>query len=155
MRGRTFGFMRQSRRAANQRVAILAETSRCFIDIATQQIDKSVAVANGHTSERLSNSVPIAAPKNISRTARIRRRHRGLVPPANLESAARPVMVRVRTVVVRSAIAILRTVAFRIPIAHAVSTMIEYDWNGLPDEPRKLIATRVDASNKADSMVKA
>jgi hypothetical protein len=34
--------------AANQRVAILAETSRCFIDIATQQIDKSVAVAKGN-----------------------------------------------------------------------------------------------------------
>ena len=56
-------------RAANQRVAILAETSRCFIDIATQQIDKSVAVANGHTNERLSNSVPIAAPKNIRSTS--------------------------------------------------------------------------------------
>src|SRR5258705_4817602 len=82
--------------AANQGVAV----SRRLIDIATQQIDKSVAVANGHTNERLSNSVPIAAPKNISRTARIRRRHRGLAPPANLESAARPVMVKVRTVVV-------------------------------------------------------
>src|SRR5258705_3622485 len=103
--------------------ALFAETSRCFIDIATQQIDKSVAVANGHTNERLSNSVPIAAPKNISRTARIRRRHRGLVPPANLESAARPVMVKVRTVVVKSGVAILRTVQFRIPIAQARSTL--------------------------------
>src|SRR6266850_4215093 len=155
MRGRTFGFMRQSRRAANQGVAILGETSRCFIDIATQQIDKSVAVANGHTNERLSNSVPIASPKNISRTARSRRRHRGLVPPANLESAARPVMVRVRTVVVKSGIPILRTVAFRIPIAHAVSTMIEYNWNELPDELRKLIAAKVATSNKADSRLRA
>src|SRR5207244_10957440 len=133
----------------------VSKTTRCFIDIATQQIDKSVAVAKGNTSERLSSSVPINAPKNISRTARSRRRHRGLVPPANLESAARPVMVRVRTVVMRSGIAILRTVAFRIPIAHAVSTMIEYNWNELPDESRKLIAVRVAASNKADSRLRA
>ena len=139
----------------SQRVAILAETPRCLIDIATQQIDKSVAVANGHTNERFSNSVPIAAPKNISRTASSRRRHRGLVPPASVESAARPVMVRVRTVVVRSGIAILRTVAFRIPIAHAVSTMIEYNWNELPVKLPKLIAATVAMSNKADSRVKA
>jgi hypothetical protein len=33
--------------------------------------------------------------------------------------------------------------------------MIEYNWNELPDEPRKLIAARVAASNKADSMVRA
>src|SRR5882672_5856777 len=121
----------------------------------TQQIDKSVAVANASTTDRLRSNVPINAPKKIKRTARSRRRHRGLVPPANLESAARPVMVRVRTVVVRSGIAILRTVAFRMPIAHAVSTMIEYNWNELPDESRKLIATRVAASNKADSKLRA
>jgi hypothetical protein len=48
-------------------------------------------------------------------------------------------MVRVRNVVVRSGTAILRTVTFRIPIANAVSTMIEYDWYQLPDESRKLI----------------
>ncbi len=139
----------------NQGVAVLAETSCRFIEIATQQIDKNVAVANGHTNERLSSRVPIAAPKNTSRTARSRRRHRGPVPPANLESAARPVMVKVRTVVVRSGIAILRTVAFRIPIASAVSTMIEYDWNKLPDESRKLIAARVATSNKTDSRLRA
>jgi hypothetical protein len=33
--------------------------------------------------------------------------------------------------------------------------MMEYDWNGLADESRKLIATRVAASNRADSMVRA
>ena len=49
-------------RAANQRVAPVAETSSCFIDIATQEIDTSVAVANGNTNERLSSRVPIAAP---------------------------------------------------------------------------------------------
>ena len=135
----------------NQGVAV----SRRLIDIATQQIDKSVAVANGHTNERLSSRVPIAAPKNISTTARSRRRHRGLVPPASVESAARPVMVRVRTVVVRSGIAILRTVAFRIPIAHAVSNMIEYNCTELPDELRKLKAASVETSNKTDSMIRA
>jgi hypothetical protein len=43
----------------NKRVA---KTTRCFTDIATQQIDKSVAMANGNTSECLSSSVPDAAP---------------------------------------------------------------------------------------------
>jgi len=33
--------------------------------------------------------------------------------------------------------------------------MIEYDWNKLPDESRKLTAARVATSNKAVSMVKA
>jgi hypothetical protein len=33
--------------------------------------------------------------------------------------------------------------------------MIEYDWNKLPDESRKLIAARVATSNKADSMLRA
>jgi hypothetical protein len=64
-------------------------------------------------------------------------------------------MVSVRTVVVRSGIAILRTVAFRIPIALAVSTMMEYKRNELPDESGKLIATRVAASKKADSRLRA
>src|SRR5437870_10965361 len=64
-------------------------------------------------------------------------------------------MVRVRTVVVRSGNAILRTVAFRIPIAHAVSTMIEYNWNELPNESRNLIAGKGATSNKADSRLRA
>jgi hypothetical protein len=33
--------------------------------------------------------------------------------------------------------------------------MIEYNWNELPDESRKLIAARVAASNKADSRLRA
>jgi hypothetical protein len=33
--------------------------------------------------------------------------------------------------------------------------MIEYNWNELPDEPRKLIAARVATSNKADSRLRA
>jgi len=33
--------------------------------------------------------------------------------------------------------------------------MIEYNWNELPDESRKLIAASVATSNKADSMIRA
>jgi len=33
--------------------------------------------------------------------------------------------------------------------------MIEYVWNKLPDESRKLIAARVATSNKADSRLRA
>jgi hypothetical protein len=33
--------------------------------------------------------------------------------------------------------------------------MIEYNWNELPDELRKLIAARVATSNKADSRLRA
>ena len=55
---------------------------RCFIDIATQQIDKGVAVARGYTNEQLSSGVPIAAPKNISRTARSLGRGNLLLPTA-------------------------------------------------------------------------
>src|SRR4051794_5172347 len=49
--------------------------------------------------------------------------HRGSLPPAKEESAASPVIVSVRTVVVKSGRAIFRTVAFLRPIAKAVSTM--------------------------------
>jgi len=45
---------------------------------------------------------PNAAPANIATTAAIRRCKRGLVPRARDESAARPVMVSVSAVVVRS-----------------------------------------------------
>src|SRR6266446_4164213 len=152
---RMFSFNKQTGSPRNQLAARAAKATRCFIDMTTQQSDRSAAVPNASNSDRLSSSVPNAAPANIRRTARSRRRQRGLVPPANLESAARPVIVSVRTVVVRSGIAILRTVAFLIPIANAVSTMIEYDWNELPDESRKLIAARVATSNKADSRLRA
>src|SRR5213082_983101 len=46
-----------------------------------------------------------------------------LLPPASPESAARPVIVRVRTVVVRSGTASLRAVALRMPMASPVSAM--------------------------------
>ena len=46
-----------------------------------------------------------------------------MAPPANHESAASAVNVNVKTVVVRSGTARRRTVALRIPIATAVSTI--------------------------------
>ncbi len=49
--------------------------------------------------------------------------HRGLAPPAKDESAAKPVSVSVKTVVVRSGTPSLRAVAFLIPMARAVSPM--------------------------------
>src|SRR5215469_4508078 len=67
---------------------------------------------------------PNTAPPNIATTAAIRRCKRGLVPRAKDESAARPVMVNVSTVVVRSGMANLRTAAFLIPIAMAVKAII-------------------------------
>src|SRR5205085_7841107 len=88
--------------------------------------DDNVATASGRASECLRSSAPDAAPANMSRTDAIRLCHRGLVPPANEESAARPVMVRVRTVVVRSGSAIFLTVAFLTPMAMAVRTIRAY-----------------------------
>jgi hypothetical protein len=65
--------------------------------------------------------LPTAAPENISSTEAMRLRHRGLVPPAKNESAANPVIVRVKTVVVRSGTPSMRVVAFLNPMARAVS----------------------------------
>ena len=69
----------------------------------------------------LRNSIaPVNAPPHMARIDSIRRPPREPAPPASLESAARPVMVKVSTVVVRSGMASLRTTAFRNPIATAV-----------------------------------
>jgi hypothetical protein len=76
---------------------------------------------NASTTERFTIRLPTAAPENISSTEAMRLRHRGLVPPAKNESAANPVIVRVKTVVVRSATPSLRVVAFLNPMARAVS----------------------------------
>ena len=70
-----------------------------------------------------SMSVPISAPINIARIERTLRPLRAPAPRANGESAARPVMV-ICIVVVTSATASLRTIAFRSPIAIAVSAGI-------------------------------
>src|SRR5207244_4542722 len=69
---------------------------------------------------------PMNAPANIRRTEIARLCHRGSLPPAKEESAASPVIVSVKTVVVKSGRAIFRTVAFLRPIAKAVSTMTAY-----------------------------
>src|SRR5260370_29858956 len=53
-------------------------------------------------TDRLSIRAPTAAPANIAITDATRLCHLGLVPPARDESAARPVIVSVNTVVVRS-----------------------------------------------------
>ena len=64
---------------------------------------RATARASAANTDRLMSSAPTAAPANIARTAASLRCQRGLLPPAKEESAARPVMVSVNTVVVRSA----------------------------------------------------
>jgi hypothetical protein len=66
---------------------------------------------------------PNAAPKNIAATDATFLANLGLVPFANEESAPMPVIVSVRTVVVRSGIASFRTAALRVPIASAVKAI--------------------------------
>ncbi len=78
---------------------------------------------SARTSECLNNKAPEAAPANMAATDPIRRCQRGLLPPANEESAAKPESVNVKTVMVRSGTASLRTVAFLTPIASAVRTI--------------------------------
>src|SRR5262249_565457 len=90
------------------------------------QTAERVATARGKASERFNSIAPAAAPVNITTTERNRRTHRALLPPAREESAARPVMVRVKTVVVKSCSPIFPTVAFLIPIASAVRTISVY-----------------------------
>ncbi len=66
-------------------------------------------------------AAPVTAPASIAATAVVLRPAPRLSPPARLESAARPVSVIVRTVVVRSGTASRRIVAFRTPMAKARS----------------------------------
>jgi hypothetical protein len=68
-------------------------------------------------------TAPKAAPKNIAKTEATLLANLGLSPFANEESAAMPVTVNVRTVVVRSGIASFPTAAFRVPIASAVQAI--------------------------------
>jgi len=65
-------------------------------------------------------TAPNAAPKNIATTDSTLLPNLGFFPLANDESAPMPVIVSVRTVVVRSGIASFRTAAFRVPMASAV-----------------------------------
>jgi hypothetical protein len=68
-------------------------------------------------------TAPNAAAKNIATTASTLLANLGLLPLASEESAPMPVIVSVRTVVVRSGIASLRTAAFRVPMATAVNAI--------------------------------
>src|SRR5580698_3654501 len=77
----------------------------------------------GQARPRRSSNAPETAPANINPTDDKRRTTRGFFPPANDESAARPVNVRVSTVVVMSATASFRTDALWIPIAKAKSAI--------------------------------
>jgi hypothetical protein len=80
-------------------------------------------------------TAPNAEPKNIATTDSTLLANLGLLPFAIEESAAMPVIVRVRTVVVRSGIASFRTAAFRVPIASAVrassTLVIDHCWPSL------------------------
>ena len=68
-------------------------------------------------------TAPNAATKNIAATASTHLANLGSVPFASEGSAPMPVIVSVRTVVVRSGIASFRTAAFRVPIAGAVKAI--------------------------------
>jgi len=68
-------------------------------------------------------TAPNGAPKNSATTDSTLLANLGLLPFAIEESAPVPVIVRVRTVVVRSGIASFRTAAFRMPMASAVKTI--------------------------------
>ena len=72
---------------------------------------------------------PRATPLKSATTEATRRIHRRFSPPASDESAAKPVNVRVKTVVVKSATPRQRTVAFRTPIAAPVKTMRVYSFH--------------------------
>src|SRR5260370_25692097 len=103
------------------------------------------------TIDRFSIRLPAAAPTNIASTEATRLRHRGLVPPAREEAAARPVIVNVRTVVVKSATPSLRTVAFLNPMASAVTPMTPRTEAGFPNMSDASAA----AINKSPSIAKA
>jgi hypothetical protein len=68
-------------------------------------------------------TAPNAVPKKIAKTEPTLLANLGLLPFASEESAAMPVTVNVRTVVVRSGIASFRTTAFRVPMASPVKAI--------------------------------
>src|SRR6476660_6888492 len=84
-----------------------------------------IAVASHRAAEieKCMTTAPNAAPKNIVATDATLLANLGLVPFASAESAPMPVIVNVRTVVVRSGIDSFRTAAFRVPIASAVKAI--------------------------------
>src|SRR5580698_4453260 len=85
----------------------------------------SAATIRANAVERFTACAPTKAPITSARIAATRRRQRGFSPPAKRESAPSPVIVNVRTVVVRSGRPILRTTAFRYPMAAAVMAITQ------------------------------
>jgi hypothetical protein len=100
-------------------------------------------------------SAPIAAPKNIDTVAIVRRPRRGFVPPARPESAAKPVSVRVSTVVVRSGTASGRAVAFCRPMAMESVAMITYRPTSAGTMVTKVTASAKDVSKFSITSVAA
>ena len=89
------------------------------------QVRRARIAATARTSARWtsSSSAPAIAPQSIAPTATVRRKLPLPLPPASCESAARPVSVIVRTVVVRSGKPIRLTVALRAPMPKASSAI--------------------------------
>src|SRR5438876_7834368 len=115
--------------------------------------DTTPLTTTGSTREYLTSSAPTAAPTNMLSTDAPRRPARRLLPPASGESAASPVRVNVRTVVVRSGSAMVRTVAFLTPMASAVSTITPYAVRSVARVPAA--ATSAAASSSTASTAKA
>jgi hypothetical protein len=85
-----------------------------------------IAVASNSAAEieQCMTTAPNAAPRNIAAaTDATLHATRGLLPFASEDSAPIPVIVSVRTVVVRSAIPSFWTAAFRVPMATAVKAI--------------------------------
>src|SRR6266566_4965015 len=93
-------------------------------------------------------TAPNAAPKNIATTDPTLLANLGLLPFAIEESAAMPVIVSVRTVVVRSGIASFRTAALRVPIASAVKAIRANGWKECSSKLPRYPMPQNDAANR-------
>jgi hypothetical protein len=100
--------------------ACACEDQRTEESNATLQTEATTtAKARAVKTDRLTAMTPSAAPANIASIEASRRCQRGLLPRAREESAARPVMVNVNTVVVTSETPSFRTATFLMPMATA------------------------------------
>ena len=126
----------------------VAGTYKC--SATAQQADMMPARASGSATECRSITVPSAAPATMQATEADRRAQPGPLPPASLDSEARPVRVRVSTVVVRSGTASFRTVALRMPMATPVRTITKVSVGPEIEDPLWK-ARRADTSSRAAS----
>lgn len=124
--------------------AVVLQCGRAAVSAMRRSARTSASTALAPMRSR--TSAPIAAPKNIDTVAIVRRPGRGFAPPASAESAAKPVSVRVSTVVVRSGTASRRAVAFCSPMAIESATMIKCFPTGA-----ETTATSATASARATS----